>query len=78
LNKWFTGLERIWFKFVIEPDSLFVGGNRVAVAWYTWAFSKSAKEAAFTGIKVFSFDGGGAYPATGGYWDFQEMMSQIS
>ena len=59
LNKWFTGLERTWSKFVIEPDSLFVGGNRVAVAWQTRAVAKSGKGATFSGINVYFLMMGG-------------------
>ena len=78
LNKWFTGLERAWSKFVIEPDSLFVGGNRVAAAWQARAVAKSEKGAAFSGINVFFFNDGGLIQRLEGYWDFQEMLTQIS
>jgi len=77
LKKWFAGLERTWSKFIIEADSLFVGGNRVAVGWHTQAISKSGNEAAFSGINVFSFDGGGLVQRLEGYWDFEGMLSQI-
>ena len=78
LKKWFSGIERTWSMFSMEPQAHYSSGDRVAVMWRAVGRAHSGREAAFSGINVFTIDADGLIARLEGYWDFQAMLAQIS
>jgi steroid delta-isomerase-like uncharacterized protein len=78
LSTWFTGMERTWSEFSMEPNAEFISGNRIAVHWQAAGSATSGKTAAFSGINVFTVNESGLITQLEGYWDLQSMLAQIS
>jgi ketosteroid isomerase-like protein len=62
----------------MRPGASFASGNRVAVNWAVEARAKTGKTAEFAGINVFTLDDEGKISQLEGYWDFKQMVAQIS
>ena len=77
LNNFFDGMERTWEEFQMEPKAAYKGGDRLAVPWTTTAVARNGKRAEFSGVNVFTVDGGGQIAELEAYWDFKAMVAQI-
>jgi steroid delta-isomerase len=71
------GLRRAWSDLEMTAESVFVRGDRAAVAWSARGRSASGKDIAFAGIDAFEVDPAGKIRRLEGYWDLEGVIAQM-
>lgn len=61
---------------VVEPESVFIVGNEIAVKWRLHAVTKSQKEASAEGISTFVISESGKIQKVCAYWDDKAFIAQ--
>lgn len=77
LRDFFDGIAHAVQEVRIQADSLYVAGNRAAVAFRGNAIGKNGKPVEVVGIDVFEFNEAGRITALWAYWDPAAVLAKL-
>ncbi len=76
-QKLFEILSKVFAKFELTLDSIFIVDHGAAVKWTMKGVGKNGKQGVAEGISVFDINGNDKIKQVSSYWDDAAMMAQI-